>query len=229
MQRNEGAAGVLPASAEASAGGRNAGAASPTPLFLGFLGALVVVAAVAFCRGPSTEALIDFLQYAAVVTGCVLAAFALTMIWAARAAQRADGLARARPGATVIRAVRARGLRRAVTALRTEVPFLPFGLTLVADDTGIEVWGGSAEHPLRVGRASWEAVAAIEPIRAIRWGRAADGLAILVFDGVDGASVALPVAVIGAGLGGLSAPGREELDALVGVLRARRGEALARP
>lgn len=224
MQRNEGVAGAPSAPSD-----RSTGAASPTPLFLGFLGALAVVAVVAFWNGFSTAALVDFLQCAAVVTGCVVVAFALTMIWAARAVQRAEGLAHARPGATVVRAVRARGLRRAVTAVRTEVPFLPFGLTLVADDTGIEVWGGGAEHPVRIGRAPWEAVAAIEPTRAIRWGRAADGLAITVRDGVDDAPVSMPVAVVGAGLGGLSAPPRAELDALVAELEARRAAALAQP
>ncbi|AYF97499.1 hypothetical protein [Protaetiibacter intestinalis] len=199
---------------------------APTPLFLGFLGALVVVGGVAFRAGFTVSALADFLLLAAIVTGLVLVVFAWLMIWATRAAQRAERLAAARPGAVVIRAVGSRGLRRAVAALRTEVAFLPLGFTVVADRTGIEVWGGSAEHPLRIGRAPWDAVADIAIVRVSRAGRAADGLSVAILDGVEGSRVELPIAVVGYGLGGLFAPRRPQLLELHRELTVRRSAAL---
>lgn len=198
------------------------GAAAPTPLFLAYLGALVLAAAAAFHGGFGQDAVADFLLLAAIVTGSVLVLFAVLMIWSARAGHRADALAAARPGALVLRGGRAAGLRRAVSALRTEVPFVPVGLTLLADDRGFEVWCGSAEHPLRLGRAPWEAVSDIRVTRVTRLGRATGGITVTVLDGSEGAAVELPFAVLGSGLGGLAVPSGPELEQLVCALRARR-------
>jgi hypothetical protein len=213
MQRNDGARARV---------ADDSGAAAPTPLFLAYLGALVLAAAAAFHGGFGTDAVVDFLLLAAIVTGSVLVLFAVLMVWAARAGHRAAALAAARPGALVLRGGRAHGLRRAVRALRTEVPFLPIGLTLLADDTGFEVWCGSAEHPVRLGRAPWEAISDIRVTRITRLGRATGGITVTVLDGADGAGVELPFAVLGSGLGGIAVPAGPELEQLVCALRTRR-------
>lgn len=198
------------------------GSAAPTPLFLAYLASLGLSAFAAFFGGLGTDAVIDFLLLAAIVTGGVLVLFAVLMIWSARAGHRAAALSTARPGALVLRGARARGLRRAVRALRTDVPFVPLGLTLLADDTGFEVWCGSAEHPVRLGRASWERVADIRVTRVTRLGRATGGITVTVLDGPDEAGVELPFAVLGSGLGGLTVPDGPELENIVCTLRARR-------
>lgn len=200
----------------------DAGSAPPTPLFLAFLGALALSAVAVFWNGFGVGAVADFLLLAAVITGATLVMYAFLMIWATRAAQRADALALARPGALVVRAGRARGLSRMTRALRTEVPFVPLGLTLVADHTGLEVWVGPAEHPIRLARAPWEAVVEVRVTRVTRFGRAAGGLTVIVRDGEGGAAVELPVAVLGSGLGGLSVPTGVELEAIAEAIRERR-------
>lgn len=172
--------------------------------------------------GMRSEAMIDFLLLAAIVSGAVLVLFAVVMIWAARAGQRAAVLAAARPGALVLRSGRASGVRRAVRALRTEVPFVPLGLTLLADHTGFEVWCGSPERPVRLSRAAWDAVADIRVTRVTRLGRASGGITVAVLDGDDGAPVELPFVVLGSGLGGLGAPSGPDLERIVCALRERR-------
>ncbi len=198
------------------------GTAAPTPLFLAYLVSLALAAVAAFFGGFGTDAVIDFLLLAAIVTGGVLVLFAVLMVWSTRAGHRAAALAAARPGALVLRGGRARGLRRAVRALRTEVPFVPIGLTLLADTTGFEVWCGSAEHPVRLGRVPWESVADIRVTRVTRLGRATGGVTVTVLDGAAGAGVELPFAVLGSGLGGLAVPDGPELEQIVCALRARR-------
>lgn len=198
------------------------GAAAPTPLFLAYLASLGLAAAGSFLGGFGTDAVVDFLLLAAIVSGSVLVLFAVLMIWSARAGHRVAALAAARPGALVLRGARARGLRRAVRALRTDVPFVPVGLTLLADDTGFEVWCGSAEHPVRLGRAPWERVADIRVTRVTRLGRATGGITVTMLDGADETGVELPFAVLGSGLGGLAVPDGPELEHLVCALRARR-------
>lgn len=200
----------------------DAGTAAPTPLFLAYLASLGLSAAAAFFGGVGTDAVVDFLLLAAIVTGGVLVLFAVLMIWSARAGHRVAALATARPGAIVLRGGRARGLRRAVRALRTDVPFVPIGLTLLADDTGFEVWCGSAEHPVRLGRVPWERVADIRVTRVTGLGRATGGITVTVLDGSDDAGVELPFAVLGSGLGGLAVPDGPELEHIVCALRARR-------
>ncbi|MFT4028739.1 MAG: hypothetical protein QM675_02595 [Protaetiibacter sp.] len=202
------------------------GAASPTPLFFAFLGALVLCGAVAFRRGFAPGGVTDFLLLAAIVTGTTLVLYAGLMLWATRAGQRVQVIAALRPEALVLHGARARGLRSAVRSLHTDVPFVPIGLTLLADQTGFEVWAGSPEHPIRLGRAPWESVADIRVTRVALWGRAAGGITVTVVPGPDARLVELPFAVLGAGLGGLSAPSGAELEQLAEVLRARRAESL---
>jgi len=196
--------------------------ATPTPLFLGFLGALVLSAAVTFRDGLTLTAAADFLMLAALIAVSVLAAFAVAMVWAARAAQRAAVLAEARPGAVVLRAQRAPGLAPAVHALSAEIPVVPIGLTIVADDSGIEVWSGSPEHLLRIGRAPWHAVADIRVTRMTRMGRAGGGIVVTVFDPSTESMSELPFAIVGVGLGGLFAPTGARLEAIVTALNSRR-------
>ncbi|WP_284299477.1 hypothetical protein [Homoserinibacter gongjuensis] len=85
------------------------GAAAPTPLFLAYLASLGLAAAGSFFGGFGTDAVIDFLLLAAIVSGSVLVLFAVLMIWSARAGHRVAALAAARPGALVLRGARARG------------------------------------------------------------------------------------------------------------------------
>src|SRR5690606_16409273 len=146
------------------------------------------------------------------------------MIWAARAGQRAAVIAAARPGAIVLRAGRARGARRAVQALRAEVRFVPLGLTLLADDMGFEVWCGSPEHPVRLGRVAWDAVAEVRVSRVTRLGRASGGITVVVRDASDGAAVEVPFLVLGSGLGGLGAPTGPQLEHIACALGARRAQ-----
>ena len=200
--------------------------ATPTPLFLGFLGALGLSAAMSFRAGVTLTATFDFLVLAAVIAVCVLTAFAVAMVWSARAGQRADVLAQARPGAVVVPAQRAPGLARGARAVGADVPVVPLGLTLVADDSGIEVWSGSPENLLRVGRAPWHVVADIRATRVTRMGRSGGGIVLTVVDGSGGGLTELPFAIVGAGLGGLFAPGGARLDAIVESLNSRRVDAL---
>ena len=205
----------------------DAGRASPTPLFLGFLGALVFSAIVAFHSGFTLAAAADFLVLSAIVTGTVMIMFAGAMIWATRAAQRASVLAAARPGAVVLQAQRAPGLAQAVHVLRAEVRVVPIGLTIVADDSGLEVWCGSAEQPLRLGRAPWHAIAEVRATRVTRWGRAGGGITVTLTDDPDAAPTELPFAIVGQGLGGLFAPSGRRLEAVVDALETQRIAALA--
>ncbi|QEO09299.1 hypothetical protein [Protaetiibacter larvae] len=205
---------------------RDTGRSAPTPLFLGFLGALVLVGAFAFRRGLSLASTADFLMLAAIVTGAVLVAFSISMIWATRTALRASELERARPGALVVRAMRVRGMLSVAPALDAESPRVPLGITLLADDTGLELWGGAAEHPARLARIPWESVDDIRRTAHTRWGRAAAGITVHAM--CHGAAVELPLAIVGAGLGGLFAPDEERIDDLVAGLHARRLRALAR-
>src|SRR5690606_5047416 len=198
------------------------GAAAPTPLFLAYLASLALAAAGSFLGGFGTDAVVDFLLLAAIVSGSVLVLFAVLMIWSARAGHRVAALTAARPGALVLRGARARGLRRAVRALRTDVPFVPIRLTLLADDTGFEVWWGSAEHPGRLGRAPWWRAADGRVTRGAGVCRAAGGSTVTMLDGGDETGVELPFAVLGSGLGGLAVPDGPELEHLVCALRARR-------
>ena len=99
--------------------------------------------------------------------------------------------------------------------------YLPFGLTLVADDTGFEWWAGSAEHPIRLGRVRWEAVTEVAAAHMSVGGRARMGVRIVVDRGA-GEPVDLPFSVIGAGLGGLFTPSAAQLEALVETLQQRR-------
>lgn len=195
--------------------------ATPTPLFLGFLGALALSAAMTFHDGLSLTAAADFLVLAGIIAVVVLTAFTVAMVWAARAAQRAAVLESARPGALVLRAQRAPGLAPAVHALSAEIPVMPIGLTIVADDSGIEVWAGSPENLLRVGRAPWHTVADIRVTRMTRMGRAGGGIVVSVFDG-SGATTELPFAIVGVGLGGLFAPTGPRLESVVAALNTRR-------
>lgn len=196
--------------------------AAPTPLFLGFLGALALSAAITFHDGLSLTAAADFLAIAAIIAVMVGIAFATAMVWGVRAAQRADVLAQARPGAVVLRAQRAPGLAPAAHALRADIPVMPIGLTLVADDSGIEVWSGSPENLLRVGRAPWHAVADVRATRVTRMGRAGGGIVVTVLDPSGDAMTELPFAIVGVGLGGLFAPTGARLEAIVAALNARR-------
>jgi len=200
--------------------------AAPTPLFLGFLGALALSAAMSFRSGVTLTATFDFLVLAAVIAACVLTAFAVAMLWAARARQRAMVLSDARPDAVVVAAQRAPGMARGARALGADVPVVPLGLTLVADDSGIEVWSGSPENLLRVGRAPWHAVAGIRATRLTRMGRSGGGIVVTVADRAGESLVELPFAIVGAGLGGLFAPRGDRLDAIVQALDARRVDAL---
>lgn len=202
------------------------GTTTPTPLFLAYVSSLALSGAAALRGGVSADAMADFLLLAALVTGTVLVLFAVLMIWSARAGQRAAVLAAARPGALVLRAGRAAGARRAVRALRTEVPFVPIGLTLLADDSGFEVWCGSPEHPVRLGRAAWDGVADIRITRVTRLGRASGGITVSVLADADDATVDVPFVVLGSGLGGLAAPCGTELELIVDALRERRAAAV---
>lgn len=213
---------------EQDASAQDAGRAAPTPLFLGFLGALVLVGAMTFRRGLTLSSAADFLLLAAVVSGAVLVAFAVSMIWATRAAQRAGELARARPGALVVRVMRVRGVMTAMQSLDSESPLVPLGFTLVADDSGLELWGGAAEQPARLVRVPWEAVRDIRRSGLTRWGRTSAGITVVSTTSDERGGVELPLAVVGAGLGGLFAPGAEELGELIDGLDARRRRALAR-
>lgn len=204
----------------------DAGRASPTPLFLGFLGALVLSAVVAFHGGFTLLAAADFLVLTAIITVTVMIIFVAAMIWAARAAQRAAVLAAARPGAVVLQAQRAPGLAQGLDALRAEVLVVPIGLTIVADDSGLEVWSGSAEQPLRLGRAPWQVIAEVRATRVTRWGRAGGGITVTLAGDPDAAPIELPFAVVGHGLGGLFAPSGPRLEALVDALELRRIAAL---
>ncbi len=203
-----------------------AGHASPTPLFLGFLGALGLSAAVSFSGGVTLTAAVDFLVLAAVVALSVLTAFGVAMVWSVRAGQRAAVLSQVRPDAVVVPAQRAPGIARGAHALGVDLPVMPLGLTLVADDSGLEVWSGSPENLLRVGRAPWHRVAGIRATRVTRMGRSGGGIVVTVTDGSDDNVVELPFAIVGAGLGGLFAPGGARLDAIVASLEARRVDAL---
>ncbi|QNO37858.1 hypothetical protein H4J02_02110 [Protaetiibacter sp. SSC-01] len=196
------------------------GAAAPTPLFLAYVVALVLSALAAFRGGVDTRATVDFLLLAAIVTGSALVLFAGLMIWSTRGGQRAVALAAARPGAVVLRAMHAHGLRRAVRSLRVEAQYVPIGLTLLADDSGFEVWSGSAEHPVRLGRTPWDGVVDVRVGHVSRLGRATDGLVVTVVDGDR--TIELPFAVVGAGFGGLWAPGAGELERFVAALHERR-------
>jgi hypothetical protein len=205
----------------------DSGSAAPTPLFLAFLGALVLCGVAAFHGGFALSSVTDFLLLAAIVTGATLVLFAGLMVWSTRAGHRVAVIASLRPGAVVLRGARARGLRSAVRSLHTDVPFVPIGLTLLADDTGFEVWAGSPEHPLRLGRAPWESVVDIRVTRVTRWGRATGGFTVTVVSGPDAGRTELPFAVLGAGLGGLSAPTGAELERIVEALRERRAESVS--
>jgi len=193
----------------------------PTPLFLAYLGGLALAGAACFRRGIGVTALSEFLVLAAVVTGATLLMFAALLVVAARSHQRTTVLEQARPGAIVVPAADARGVHRAARALRVEVSGLPISLSLLADDTGFEVWSGSPEHPVRLGRAAWQHVLFVRVADVTRWGRVASGLVVTVV-GYDGATVELPFVVRGAGLGGLAARQAGELETLVAELRARR-------
>ncbi|TXK19226.1 hypothetical protein [Homoserinibacter sp. GY 40078] len=201
------------------------GHAAPTPLFLAFLGALVLAAAFAFRTGFDASTVRDFLLLASIVSGCVLLAFVGIMVWATRAGHRAAVLSASRPGAVVIRAMRSRGLASAAAGMASGRRVLPIGITLVADDGGIEVWGGPAEEPVRIARAPWQSVQAIRVGRVNRAGRASDGLLFTVGIAADG-GVELPVAVVGTGLGGLSSLTPAALERLAGGLEARRVAAM---
>lgn len=198
------------------------GHVTPTPLFLGFLGALALSAVMSFHSGLSLAAAVDFLLLAAVIAVCVLTAFTIALVWAARAGQRAEVLAEARPGAVVLRAQRAPGLAPAVHALSAEIPVVPIGLTIVADDSGIEVWSGSPENLLRIGRAPWHAVVGIRATRVTRMGRAGGGIIVTVVDPSGESMAELPFAIVGVGLGGLFAPTGARLEAMVTALNVRR-------
>lgn len=193
----------------------------PTPLFLAYLGSLALAGAACFRDGVGVTAVSEFLVLAAVVTGSTLLMFATLLLVGARAHQRTNVLAEARPGALIVPAVDARGVHRAARALRIEVSGLPISLSLLADDTGFEVWSGSPEHPVRLGRAAWQHVLCVRVADVTRWGRVTAGLVVTVV-GYDGAAVELPFVVRGAGLGGLAARPAGELEALVAELRARR-------
>jgi len=196
--------------------------ATPTPLFLGFLGGLALAAALTFQDGVTLSSAAHFLILAALIATSVLVAFAVAMVWAARAAQRAGVLAAARPGAVVLQAQRAPGLAPAASALSAEIPVMPIGLTIVADDSGVEVWAGSPEHLLRIGRAPWHAVADIRVTRMTRMGRAGGGIVVTVFDPAGDSMTELPFAIVGVGLGGLFAPTGARLESMVAALNSRR-------
>ncbi len=202
------------------------GAAAPTPLFVAYVVALALSAVATFRGGVDARAIADFVLLAATLTGAALVLFAALMIWATRGRQRASALAAARPGALVLRGTRARGLAAAVRALRSEVPFVPIGVTLLADHRGLEVWSGAAEHPVRLGRAPWDAVADVRVTHVTRFGRSTGGITVSVLDGVDGGVVELPFAVLGSGLGGLSVPKGPELELIVESLRDRRADSV---
>ena len=205
----------------------DAGQSSPTPLFVAFVATLVLSAMFAFRGGITERAAFDFLVLAATVSVTVLATFGGLLVWSTRQGHRVSSLSSRRPGAIVVRGTRALGLTQATKALRTEVPILPMGLTFLADTTGVELWAGAAEHPLRLGRAPWEAVGDIRVTRVTRWGRGTGGITVVVHDGEGGAPVELPFAVTGSGLGGLFAPPHAELEALVETLRDAREQAYA--
>jgi hypothetical protein len=205
-----------------SAQALGSGRTTPTPLFLGFLGALALSAVMAFHDGLTLNAAVGFLMLAAVIAASVLGAFTIVMIWGARAGQRAEVLAQARPGAVVLRAQRAPRLAGAVHALNAEVAVVPLGLTIVADDAGFEVWSGSPEHLLRVGRAPWDAVADIRVTRVTRMGRGGGGIVVTVLGAPGEAVVELPFALVGVGMGGLFAPTGARLTSIVAALETRR-------
>ncbi len=198
---------------------------APTPLFLGFLGALALAALASFRGGFGLVAMADFLLLASVVTASTLVAFAGVMVWAARAGQRAEVLAAHRPGSLVLRAGRAYGLRPAMHRVRPDAGYLPLGLTLLADESGFEFWCGSPEHPLRLGRITWEDVAEVRVTRVSRWGRAGGGITVVASATAERAAVELPFAVTGAGLGGLFAPPGAELERVAAALRSRHAAA----
>lgn len=206
----------------------DAGQSAPTPLFIAFLTAIALTAIFAFRQGVSVTATLDFLVLATAVSLAALVAFGALLLWSTRAGHRAANLAAARPGATVIRGTRAFGLTRSVRASHASLPFVPLGLTLVADDTGFEWWAGSAEHPVRLGRTPWESVDAVRATRVTRWGRLTGGITIGTRSRDDVEPLELPFAVIGAGLGGVFSPDAADLEALVSSLNARRAAAYTR-
>lgn len=197
-------------------------AATPTPLFLAFLGALLLSAVFTLHGGVTRSSVADFLFLAAIISGSVIAAFGGIMIWATRAGQRASELARIRPGATVIRGTRTPELAKRLIAVGRTGRFVPVGVTVVADETGIELWSGAAEHPVRIARTQWASVADVRSTRIARWGRVTKGIVVTVVDRRDGSHIELPFAVTGAGLGGVFSPPWAEVLAHVDALRARR-------
>lgn len=206
----------------------DAGQSAPTPLFIAFLTAIALTAIFAFRRGVSVTATLDFLVLATAVSLAALTAFGFLLLWSTRAGHRASNLAAARPGATVIRGTRAFGLTRAVRASQTTMPFVPLGLTLIADDTGFEWWAGSAEHPVRLGRTPWESIDAVRATRVTRWGRLTGGITVGTSSEDGAEALELPFAVMGAGLGGLFSPEATEIEELVAALDARRAAAYTR-
>lgn len=199
----------------------DAGQSAPTPLFIVFLATLAVVTVFSFRSGASLSATVQFLLLAGAVSVAALIVFGMLLLWSARAGHRAAHLAQLRPGATVVRATRAFAVPAAARASGMPTRYLPFGLTLVADDTGFEWWAGSAEHPVRLGRVRWEAVTEVTAAQMGVGGRARSGVRIVVDRGA-GDQVELPFSVIGSGLGGLFTPAAAQLEELVATLRQRR-------
>jgi len=210
--------------AHASGGTADDGSAAPTPLFLAYVTSLALAAVVAFRHGFAAGAVADFVLLAGSVTAGALALFVVALVWSARARQRATELERSRAGAVVVRATRADGLERAVRALPADGPLVPLGMTLLADETGVEVWCGSAERPLRLGRVPWEAVSDIRVARITRCGRATGGITVIVSDGRT--RVELPFGVLGSGLGGLASPSGAQLERMADALRTRRSASI---
>lgn len=205
----------------------DAGTSAPTPLFVAFLAALAIAALFAYRSGPSAAATFDFIVIAVSITVAALLTYGALALWSIRAGHRAASLSAARPGAVVARGSRVAGLALALRALRAESPLVPFGLTLVADDLGIELWSGAAEHPVRIGRVPWDLVEAVRVTHVTRFGRCADGVTVTVRRAPDAATIELPFAVTGSGLMGLFTPPRAELEQLVASLEERRAAAAA--
>ena len=197
----------------------DAGRASPTPLFLGFLGALVFSAIVAFRSGftligdgrlPGADRDRHRHGHDHVRRRDDLG----RPRRAARIRARRGAPGRGRPAGPAGAGAGAGGARACAPRCwwcRSDSPSWP----TTADS---RCGAGSAEQPLRLGRAPWHAVAEVRATRVTRWGRAGGGITVTLTDDADGAPTELPFAVVGHGLGGLFAPSGRRLEALVDAL-----------
>lgn len=152
--------------------------------------------------------------------------FAAVVAWRVGYFVRARQLARTRTSAVIFDTGRAKALGDVIPSLSpaqlTSDPPWPLGLTAVADESGLTLWGGWREL-CEYLNLRWEDVTSIQFTEVAELGRRSRGIVVRVRS--EPGEVDVPLVVTGSGLAGLFPKSRKDINSLIVRIESLRQRA----